>query len=174
MECPFTFQLINSHIAQHIIWSTDQFPVIQTSIAIYPAHKHIFPILSGQWKEIMLSGMPLHIPVDWYTYCATYNIIHRSVSSDPDINSHLFSTNISFWFYPVNGKKLCWVECPFTFQRINTHIVQYKIHKSIYIHPNTSSWFYPVNGKTIYWVRVFLHIVSGFIYTADNFISFTM
>ena len=48
----------------YIIWSTDQFPVTQTSIAIYPAPKHMFPILSGQWKEITLSGMPLHIPAD--------------------------------------------------------------------------------------------------------------
>ncbi len=127
MECHFILQWINTHIVQHIILSTNQFPVTQTSIAISPAHKHIFPILSGQWKEIMLSGMPLHIPVDWYTYCATYNIIHRSVSSDPDINSHLFSTNISFWFYPVNGKKLCWVECPSTFQQINTHVAQHVI-----------------------------------------------
>jgi len=52
----------------------------------------MFPILSGQWKEIMLSGMPLHIPADECTCFITYNMIHRSISSDQDINSHLSNT----------------------------------------------------------------------------------
>jgi hypothetical protein len=93
---PFTFQGVNKHVAQHIIQFTDWFPVTETSIAIDPVPKHIFPILSGQWKEITLSGMPLHIPSDQCTCCTTYNMIHRSIPSDLDINSHWSSTQTYF------------------------------------------------------------------------------
>jgi hypothetical protein len=57
------------HIPAHQYTCYTAYNIIHRSIssnidikAIGPAPKHIYPILSGQWKEITLSGMPLHIP----------------------------------------------------------------------------------------------------------------
>ena len=88
VECPLTSQCINIHVIQHIIWSTDQFVMGQTPITIYPVPQtHVsYPI----WSK--LSEMPLHIPVHQYTCYTAYKMIHRSISSDIDINSHLSST----------------------------------------------------------------------------------
>jgi hypothetical protein len=92
VKCPLKSQCINIHVIQHIIWSTDQFAVTQTPITIYPVPQtHVsYPIQSK------LSEMPLHIPVHQYTCYTAYNMIHRSISSDIDINSHWSSAQTYF------------------------------------------------------------------------------
>jgi len=92
VEFPFTFQQINANVAQHIIWSTDQFSVTKTSIAIYAIPQIHVPY--SIWSK--LSEMPLHIPVHQYTCYTAYNGVHRSIPSGMDINSHWSSTQTYF------------------------------------------------------------------------------
>ena len=91
--------LITFHNGQH---HTELNKITGKSLIIYLAPQHMFSILSGQWKEITLSGMPLAIPVHQYTCYPAYNMMNRSIFSDPDINSHLSNTtNTCFLSYPV-------------------------------------------------------------------------
>jgi len=124
---PFTFQQINAHGAQHIIWSTDQFSVTKTSIAIYANTTNtcfLFYLVKIEWNA-------LHIPVH-LIYCYTaYNKVHRSfpvnmisIAIDP-------APNIFFRFYPVmeritlSGMPLHitadWCTCCTTYNMITDH-----------------------------------------------------